>query len=399
MVRKRAKSEVAAKVLIPEVLGKEDDDSISDSSLSENALGKPSDPDIEVSEKLDLEASVPFDADEESLVNLDSDDLLDGVEVLAEKAETPLPSKGRQLPAGSNREERASGKAVVPYDPLQAYLREIRSYPPLSREEERELAIRYYTSKDLEAAYRLVTSNLWLVVKIAHDYEKAARGILDLIQEGNMGLLEAVKNFDPYRGVRFPSYAVWWIKAYIVRFLIANWRLVKIGTTQAQRKLFFNLKKEKEKLEREGFFPAPKLLAEKLSVKESEVIEMEQRLGSADVSVDAPLQNDAESTMLSVLPGTEETQEDLLDRKQIQALIAQSFREFAATLKAKELLIFEERMLGEDKATLQDISDKLGLSRERVRQIENRLRDKLKSFLETKHGPSVKDVLRDSLDF
>ena len=250
--------------------------------------------------------------------------------------------------------------------------------------------MRYLKTKDVEAAYRLVTSNLWLVVKIARDYERAARGLLDLVQEGNIGLMEAVKNFDPYRGVRFPSYAVWWIKAYMVRYLIANWRMVKIGTTQAQRKLFFNLKKEKDRLEREGFVPAPKLLAEKLDVKESEVIEMEQRLGSSDVSVDAPVQGgESDSTLLGVLPSPESSAEDLIDRGRSQKLIKQGLEEFAATLKDKERIIFLERMLGEEKATLQEISEKVGVSRERVRQIENRLRERLKIFFEERLGNAI----------
>ncbi len=379
-----------SEALIPEVLGKDD------SPQGGLAAGTDSETKVDDSGRSDPEDILDAPSDQEDLRDFDTEDLIANAEGHIPHDDSAV---SPDLPVESVVVERKQAKEIVPYDPLHAYLREIRSYPQLSREEERDLALRYYASKDLEAAYRLVTSNLWLVVKIAHDYEKAARGILDLIQEGNMGLMEAVKNFDPYRGVRFPSYAVWWIKAYIVRFLIANWRLVKIGTTQAQRKLFFNLKKEKEKLEREGFFPAPKLLAEKLSVKESEVVEMEQRLGSFDVSVDAPLQSDAESNMLSVLPSSDETQEDLLDRKQVQALIAESFREFSNTLKPKELLIFQERMLGEEKATLQEISDKLGLSRERVRQIENRLKEKLKSFLESRHGPQVREVLRDSLDF
>ncbi len=283
--------------------------------------------------------------------------------------------------------------APTQFDPLTAYLREIRAYPPLSREEEHELGVRYLRDKDVEAAYRLVTSNLWLVVKIARDYEKAARGLLDLVQEGNIGLMEAVKNFDPYRGVRFPSYAVWWIKAYMVRYLIANWRMVKIGTTQAQRKLFFNLKKEKDRLEREGFVAAPKLLAEKLNVKESEVVEMQQRLGSSDVSVDAPLQGaESDATLLGVLPSPESSAEDLIDKRRSQALLKQGLEDFAATLKDKERIIFNERMLGEEKATLQEISEKVGVSRERVRQIENRLREKLKTFLEEQLGSALESL-------
>ena len=232
-----------------------------------------------------------------------------------------------------------------------------------------------------------MVSNLWLVVKIAREYEKAARNLLDLIQEGNIGLIEAVKNFDPYRGVRFPSYAVWWVKAYIIRYVIANWRMVKIGTTQAQRKLFFNLKKEKEKLEREGFAPLPKLLAEKLNVEEDEVVEMEQRLGAgSEFSVDAPLQDDGDQTMHSLIPSGAASAEESLAKKEMQELILKSFDEFSATLTDKERLIFRERMLGEEKATLQDIAVKLDISRERVRQIENRLRERLKEFLSDRLG-------------
>lgn len=288
--------------------------------------------------------------------------------------------------------EKDDAGSVARYDPLGAYLREIKRYPHLTPEEEKSIAIKYYNSKDVEAAYRLVSSNLWLVVKLARDYERAARSLLDLIQEGNIGLMEAVKNFDPYRGVRFPSYAVWWIKAYIIRFVMANWRMVKIGTTQAQRKLFFNLKKEKDRLEKEGFFPSPKLLAERLHVKESEVLEMEQRLGGGDVSVDAPLQQDAEGNLLSVLPVSGASAEEILADKESKDLIARGFKEFSSTLNPKELAIFESRLLAEEKATLQELSDKLSLSRERVRQIESRLKEKLKNFLLDRYGSAIKDL-------
>jgi RNA polymerase sigma-32 factor len=289
-------------------------------------------------------------------------------------------------------EERGRGSDLVVYDPLRAYLREMRRYPPLTREEEQQLALRYRDNRDIDAAYKLVTSNLWLVVKIARDYERAARSLLDLIQEGNIGLMEAVKNFDPLRGVRFPSYAVWWIRAYIIRYIIANWRLVKIGTTQAQRRLFFNLRKEKERLEREGFAPGPRLLAEKLNVKESEVIEMEQRLSLPDLSVDAPLRDDAENSLEAVLPSGEASAEDILADAEIRALLVSSLDEFAKSLNKKELMILRERMLNEEKATLQDLAEKLSLSRERIRQLETRIKEKLKEFLMEKFGPSLEHI-------
>lgn len=324
---------------------------------------------------------------------------VDGIEVLpadteefaAEVEPEVIPDEGVEDPAEDASEPRGAratprSRDIIPYDPLSAYLREAGRNPPLKKEEEHELALRYFTSQDREAGYKLVVSNLWLVIKIAREYERAARNLLDLIQEGNIGLIEAVKNFDPYRGVRFPSYAVWWVRAYIIRHIIANWRMVKIGTTQAQRKLFFNLRKEKEKLEREGFTPAPKLLAEKLNVKEDEVIEMEQRLGASELSVDAPLLDDSEHNMHGLLPSAELSVEERLGDKQVRDLIHQSFEQFAATLSEKERLIFRERMLGEEKATLQDISEKLNVSRERVRQIETRLRERLKEFLVQRIG-------------
>jgi RNA polymerase sigma-32 factor len=270
---------------------------------------------------------------------------------------------------------------LVRYDGLTAYLNEIRQYPKLSKEDETSLAIKYRDNKDLEAAYQLVSCNLWLVVKIARDYERAARSFLDLIQEGNIGLMEAVKNFDPYRGVRFPSYAVWWIKAYIIRYIIANWRLVKIGTTQAQRKLFFRLSKEKQQLEREGFSPAPKLLAERLQVKESDVIEMEQRLSGSDVSVDAPGSDDDGQSLLSILDSGSLTGEQLLAASEQAEHLSAAIKSFVATLTEKERIIFEGRLLSDEKQTLNEVADKLAISRERVRQIENRLKERLKKHL------------------
>lgn len=300
---------------------------------------------------------------------------------LDSKSSADLPSVEPEILPKPLPTVRAKSDGLVSYDPLEAYLREINAYPALSREEERELALRYFNNKDIEAAYRLVTHNLWLVVKLAREYENAARNLLDLIQEGNIGLMEAVKNFDPFREVRFPSYAVWWIKAYIIRYVIANLRLVKLGTTQAQRKLFFNLNKEKERLARAGFSAEPKLLAEKLNVRESDVIEMEQRLGSPDVSVDAPLQADADTNLLGVIPDMALNAEELVGQHQMQQMLRDSLDEFASTLGEKERVIFEQRLLQEDRATLQDIAEKFDLSKERIRQLENRIKSKLKEFL------------------
>jgi RNA polymerase sigma-32 factor len=277
--------------------------------------------------------------------------------------------------------EEGAEKALIPFDPLQRYLAEIRRFPVLSRDEEHKLAVDYKEYGNLEAAYKLVMGNLRLVVMIAREYQKALKNLLDLIQEGNMGLMEAVKNFDPYRGVRFPSYAVWWIRAYIIRYIMSDWRMVKIGTTQAQRKLFFNLQKEKEKLEAQGITPGPKLLAQRLNVKEDEVIEMEQRLGSRDLSVDVPIGEGDGATLLNFLPDDKQNPEEQIADTQYRRLLRDKMAQFAKNLKDKELVIYRERLLNEEPLTLREIGEQYGISRERVRQIEERVKKKLKAYL------------------
>jgi RNA polymerase sigma-32 factor len=300
----------------------------------------------------------------------------------------PLPEIDFSKDAVDSEEDGAADKALVPFDPLQRYLAEIRRFPLLSREEEHQLAVDYKQYGNIEAAYKLVTANLRLVVMIAREYQKAFKNLLDLIQEGNMGLMEAVKNFDPYRGVRFPSYAVWWIRAYMIRYIMNDWRMVKIGTTQAQRKLFFNLQKEREKIEAEGLTPGPKLLAQRLNVKEDEVVEMEQRLASRDLSVDMPMGDDEEATLLHFLPDQKESPEEQLAENQYQQLLREKMEQFAGALKDKELVIFRERLLNEEPLTLREIGEKYDISRERVRQIEERVKRKLKAFL----SKELKDI-------
>ena len=303
----------------------------------------------------------------------------------------PFPDVNFNDVVAEGEETGSNGKALVPFDPLQRYLSEIRRFRILSREEEHQLAIEYKEYGNVEAAYKLVTANLRLVVMIAREYQRAFKNLLDLIQEGNMGLMEAVKNFDPYRGVRFPSYAVWWIRAYMIRYIMNDWRMVKIGTTQAQRKLFFNLQKEKEKVEAEGLTPGPKLLAQRLNVKEDEIVEMEQRLGSRDLSVDVPLGDNDEATLLHFLPDDKQSPEEQFAETQYQQLLREKMESFAGTLKDKELVIYRERLLNEEPVTLREIGEKYGISRERVRQIEERVKKKLKAYL-SKEMTDLKDV-------
>lgn len=286
----------------------------------------------------------------------------------------------------------ASPRGLVRYDGLQAYINEARRYPLLSPEEEHDLAVRYLETGDIEAARRLVTANLRLVVKIAHEYRKAYRNLLDLVQEGNIGLMHAVKKFDPYRGVKLSSYAAWWIRAYILKFILNNWRMVKIGTTQAQRKIFFNLRKEVERLKAMGIDnPGPKLLAERLDVPEAEVRSMQNRLAGADVSLDAPVRSD-DATATSRLdfvtdhePGPDERAENL----EFSQLLQQKLAEFGGTLQGREREIFELRTVANEPLTLQEVGDRYGITRERARQIERRMMDRLRDYLREELGDAV----------
>ncbi|MFP6609391.1 MAG: RNA polymerase factor sigma-32 [Deltaproteobacteria bacterium] len=272
--------------------------------------------------------------------------------------------------------------ALVPRDALSAYMSEIRRYPVLTREEEHELALKYYEDGDEEAAYKLITSNLRLVVVVAREYQRAFHNLLDLIQEGNIGLLEAVKKFDPYKGVRLPSYAVWWIRAYVIRYVMNNFRLVKVGTTQAQRRLFFNLQKEKARLESKGFSPDAKTIASNLGVTEKEVIEMDQRMSSSsEVSTEQPVGSEGETRMLDLIPNQSDTAEEEFAESEFYGLMRDKLESFRDTLEGRDLEIFNERMLAEEPLTLVELGGRYGVSRERVRQLEERVRSRLRDFL------------------
>jgi RNA polymerase sigma-32 factor len=273
-------------------------------------------------------------------------------------------------------------RSLVPYDPLQMYLMEIKNFRLLTREEETELAIRVREKKDQKAAYILVTANLRLVVKIAMDFHRYwTKSLLDLIQEGNVGLLQAVRKFDPYRGIKFSYYASFWIKAYMLKFIMENWKLVKIGTTQTQRKLFFNLAKERDKLIAQGFSPEPRLLAERLDVKEREVEEMSQRLGGGEVSLNAPVGDDGKEVYGSFLPDPHVGVDEQIYEKQNRELLLTKLEEYRGKLSGKELDIFDNRIMAESPVTLQELGDKYSISRERVRQIQERIVKNIKKFL------------------
>jgi RNA polymerase sigma-32 factor len=268
----------------------------------------------------------------------------------------------------------------------------------MTREEEHEVAVRLSKNPDRRLAARLVTANLRLVVKIAQEYRRAHNNILDLIQEGNVGLIHAVEKYDPYRGVKLSSYASWWIRAYMLKFILANWRLVKVGTTQPQRRLFFNLRKEREKLEKQGYQVDAKHLAAALDVTEQEVVEMERRLNASEISLDAPVRSDdqGDRTRGDLVPAASCTRPDLqVEASEFGTLLRDRLRTFGGMLRDRDLEIFRARLINDEPATLVELADRFGVTRERVRQIESRLKGRLRTYLETELGDGVQpqDVL------
>ncbi len=270
-------------------------------------------------------------------------------------------------------------------DPLASYMAEVTKHPLLSREEEVALARRYRDTGDVKAAYTLVASNLRLVVKLAHEYHRNPLSLLDLVQEGNIGLMQAVKKFDPERGVKLSSYAAWWIRAYILRYIMDNWKMVKLGTTEAQRKLFFKLRQEQERMLKQGVEVTPRLLAERLNVTEKDVVEMDQRLGHDELSLDAPVNphgdDDRQTRADRLLPGGAPPADDALANEELRELFRTRLAAFATGLTEKERFIFDKRLTAEEPMTLQDIGTHYGVSRERARQLEAALLGRMRTYM------------------
>ncbi len=271
--------------------------------------------------------------------------------------------------------------AIVPITALQQYLAEVRRYPFLTKEEELQLFREYHAKGSREAALKLILSNLRVSIKIAAEYHHTGADQMDLIQEGNVGLLHAIKKFDPSKNVRFYAYAAWWARAYILRYLLNTFRLVKVGTTQAQRRLFYNLKKEKAKLERQGFAPDTKLLADRLNVSERDVIEMDQRLGNWELSLDQPFSQNTEGTLLDVLPAQVPPADEELADTELRTLFRQKLGEFAKGLSERDEDILRNRILSDTPLTLDDLGTKYGITKERTRQLEARLINRLRTYM------------------
>ena len=281
------------------------------------------------------------------------------------------------------------GSDLVPFkegdlDPLKQYIKEISRYKLLSQEEEKALVAELQETGDIKAAKALVVANLRLVVKIAMEYRSAYKNVMDLIQEGNIGLMKAVSKYNPDKGAKLSYYASWWIKSYILKFILDNFRLIKVGTTAEQKKLFYNLMREKERLVSQGIEPEPKLISQNLGVSEEAVKEMDFRLSSrgAAMSIDAPLNSDdGGGSIHDLLSGGDEDIEEVLGNQQGLEILENHLDDFISDLKPRDKEIFKKRLLSEVPPSLQSIADDYGVSRERIRQIEARLLEKLKVYM------------------
>jgi len=331
-------------------------------------------------ELLEAEFDIPVqDAEivEENSFSENFDEYDDVIEL-----ESSLPAvTGTRLPSISLR------------DNLQSYLREVSRFPLLAPEEETELARRVRDHGDSDAAFRIISSHLRLVVRIAMDFQRRwMQNVMDLIQEGNVGLLRAVNKFDPDKGIKFSYYASFWIKAYILKFIMDNWRMVKIGTTQAQRKLFYNLNRERQKLILQGFDPDSALLSQRLGVSQDQIVEMQQRLDAGDVSLDVPVSDEnGSASRMDFLPALGPAIEDDVAGNEISLLVRESIEELLPALSEKEIYILENRLLSDEPATLREIGERYNVTRERIRQLEARLLEKLKEHLGREIGDFSED--------
>lgn len=271
-----------------------------------------------------------------------------------------------------------SETGLVSRDPLVTYLNEIRRYQLLTREQEFDLAKKYYETKDPNAAQELIKSNLRFVVKVAAEYSRFGAKMIDLIQEGNVGLMHAVKEFNPHKGARLITYAVWWIRGYIQEYMMKQFSMVKIGTTPNQRKLFYQLQKQKEELEKMGY-EGVLALSEKLGIPVDEIEIMQNRLNFRDVSLDKPLDVNSDLTLQDVQKKTDETPVDeKLAQNEMIEILRSKIDEIRPHLNEKEKIILEERLLNDEPLTLQEIGEKYKITREAVRQAEVRLMKKIK---------------------
>lgn len=287
-----------------------------------------------------------------------------------------------------NSGEVHSSRALAATDPIAQYMAEVRRYPLLSREQEQALAVRYRETGDKRAAEALVTSNLRFVVKIAAEYSKFGARLIDLVQEGNVGLMHAVREFNPYKGARLITYAVWWIRGYIQDYLMRQYSMVRIGTTQSQRKLFYRLQKEKDLLASMGEEPSVKLLSSRLGVSEEDVETMQQRMSGRDVSLQTSVDDSGRTTLLDFEATNDLPVDEQIGNHEMLSLLKDGIDELMSSLNDREKELLEDRLLADEPMTLQEIGEKYGVTREAVRQMENRLMLKIRKILEERLGAS-----------
>lgn len=289
------------------------------------------------------------------------------------------------MPVGPKDISSSDEKGLVHTDPMSRYMAEIRRYPLLTKEEEHELAVRYREHGDREAAQKLVTSNLRFVVKVAAEYSKFGSRLIDLVQEGNVGLMQAVKEFNPYKGTRLITYAVWWIRGQIQEHLMRQYSMVRIGTTATQRKLFYELQRKRDQLERMGFEAGIAQLSGRLGIPEDEVKEMGERVLKRDISFNLPAYDSDKETLMDQQSNfTDIGADEALGHHEELDILRDNLDKVRPTLNPRELFVLENRLLADEPMTLQEIGDKYKMTREAARQLEGRLMDKIKKQMTTK---------------
>lgn len=372
---KKSRPKASAKTVAPEVR-------VVDAEVVENETDL---------ESLDYADRVARDASEwesRGWVKRDDDSLKPDTEPSYEDITALLESMAPTRSAGvSSSIDKSSSRALATADPIAQYMGEVRRYPLLTREQEQALAVRFRETGDKRAAEALVTSNLRFVVKVAAEYSRFGARLIDLVQEGNVGLMHAVREFNPYKGVRLITYAVWWIRGYIQDYLMRQYSMVRIGTTQSQRKLFYRLQKEKDLIESMGEEPSVKLLSTRLGVSEADVESMTQRMQGRDVSLQTSVDDSGRSTLLDREASDEVPIDERIGNNEMLSILHEGIQELKDSLNDREKELLEDRLLADEPLTLQEIGEKYGVTREAVRQMENRLMLKIRKILEERMKP------------
>lgn len=367
--------------LEPEVLGPDDELEETDEDLGDDDIDDIRAVSVEIDDSdLDVEVLGPDEAD-------DDDDL--SIPLPDDEVRREIPRNAYTLPA-------IAGDSIVATDPLTTYLAQLRHVEPLPAEQQQALAEAYVEDGDVDAAKQLIMSNLRLVVKIAREYHRRRNSLMELIQEGNVGLAEAIRRYDPYRGVKFTSYAQYWIRAMILNYLMNTMQLVKVGNTRAGRKLFYNLSKARDELIQQGFLtPSTRQIADHLHVKESEVVNVARILDAPALSLDAPAPGFESTTLSSVISDADAITPDReVESLDLQSRIRSALDEFRSTLTdEREIAIWDQRVTADEGMSLQDLGDQFSVSRERIRQVEKILKDQFKTFWIERVGEAEHAIL------